>query len=509
MTAAPLYHWLTRRSHGVLLHPTSLPGDFGVGGFGKESFDFIDFLAEVRMHCWQVCPLGPTGYGDSPYQCLSSFAGNPYLIDPLDLSEHGLIPSEDLGPLLFLAWNHVDYGSLYEVNWPLLFQACEAFRDLPTNKHPYGDYKRFLKKNAFWLDAYSLFHALKQHHGGEPWTSWPASCRTYEQARQNVSDPDILARAEDHRILQYFFHGQWKRVRRYASENGIRIIGDVPIYASHDSADVWSHPEIFQVDPASGELLNVAGVPPDYFSETGQLWGNPLYNWDELKKTGYKWWLERLRKNFELYDIVRLDHFRGFHDYWSVPAGAEDAREGQWHAGPGLDFFKKVRKAFPDGCLIAEDLGDLSDGVFELRDNTGLPGMAILQFAFGGDGDNLYLPHHHTRNLVVYPGTHDNDTTRGWYEKLDESARDHIRRYLRVSGDEIAWDFIRAALRSPARLAIIPLQDLMNLGSEARMNVPGRAEGNWQWRFQYKDLEKLKNKSGDYLRELAELNARG
>ncbi len=506
--STPFYNWLRDRSAGVLLHPTSLPGDFAIGSFSKEAYRFVDFLSETSMSYWQVCPLGPTGYGDSPYQCFSSFAGNPYLIDPLDLCERGLLQADSLGPLLFLDSEQVDYGGLYEVKWPLLFQACQGFRRLPKNKRPYGDFEDFQNENSHWLEAYAYFHALKQFHDGAPWYQWPENERSFERARKSVKDPEVLERVQDHRILQYLFDGQWQRLKHYAARHGVRIIGDVPIYAAADSADVWSRPEIFQVDVESGRLLEVAGVPPDYFSETGQLWGNPLYNWKALKASGYQWWLERIGRNLELYDVVRIDHFRGFHDYWSIPSDAPDARGGRWLKGPDLAFFKAVKSAYPKARLIAEDLGDLSDGVFKLRDAVGLPGMAILQFAFGGGSDNLYLPHNHTRNSVVYPGTHDNDTSRGWYEGLDRKTGDHVRRYYRISGEEIAWDLLRSAYRSPARLAIVPLQDLLNLGSDARMNLPGTAEGNWRWRCGHSDIDRLQERSGAYLAELAELYGR-
>ncbi len=501
----PLYQWLNKRASGVLLHPTSLAGDFGVGSFGEDARAFIDFLAETRMRYWQICPLGPTGYGDSPYQTFSAFAGNPYLIDLLELCERKIIPSDALGPLLFLPSDHTDYGALYTVKWPILFEVCRAFRKIPADRHPYGNFEEFKDENAYWLESYAYFHALKQHFEGAPWYEWPAEFRTFADARKNASDDGILERIEHHRILQYLFFGQWKKLKRYANHRNVRIIGDMPIFASFDSADVWAHPEIFRIDPRSGRAIEVAGVPPDYFSNTGQMWGNPLYDWKALKRSGFEWWIERFRVNFSLCDVVRIDHFRGFHDYWAIPHDAPDARSGKWEKGPGLGFFKAVKDAFPKAKMIAEDLGDLSEGVHELRKHTGLPGMAIFQFAFGGESDNLYLPHHHSKNCVVYPGTHDNNTTIGWYRRAGEPTKDHVRRYLRVSGEEINWDLIRAAYRSPARLAVIPMQDLMSLGEGARMNTPGAAEGNWKWRYRHSQLEALRKRSSGYLNELAEL----
>lgn len=503
----PLFHWLTQRSSGVLLHPTSFPGTQGCGVLDQAVDDWLDFLSAANIHFWQVCPLGPTGFGDSPYQCFSAFAGNPYLIDLAALKGFGLIDNDDFAALAALPQDHVDFGALYQTKLPILFRAFARFKD--TNPAlPYGDFVHFRKKHADWLDAYALFQALKDHHQGRPWWEWPQELRFFEHAKAIGHSDEILERASAHAFFQYLFFGQWQVVRQRAAERGIEIIGDTPIFVARDSADVWAHPELFLIDPTKGEPYKVAGVPPDYFSEDGQLWGNPLYDWPVHAADHYAWWLARLAANFELCDVLRIDHFRAFDTYWEIPAKATSARTGQWQNGPGLDFFHAVQEAFPKARLIAEDLGELFPSVHGLRQATGLPGMAILQFAFGGDADNSYLPHHHQANCVVYPGTHDNNTTRGWYADADEKTRDHVRRYLRISGDDVAWDFIRAAYASPCNLAIIALQDLMALDGSGRLNIPGTPAGNWQWRYSHPMLTNLKHHSATDLQALAMLYGR-
>jgi len=504
-TALPLFNWLTERGAGVLLHPTALPGDFGIGCFNHEARRFIDFLAAAGFSHWQICPLGPTSFGDSPYQGPSAFAGNPYLIDVEVLAKADLIRPDILGPLLFLPQDTVDFGGIYKIKRPILRQAYEGFHAAGEPDLGYGPFEKFKQHHADWLDAFALFQALKDHFQGAPWTDWPAPQASYAKAARSKLARELEPEIEAHKFYQYIFHGQWSQIRAYARERGISIIGDIPIFVALDSADVWANPALFDFDTKKNQPRAVAGCPPDYFSADGQLWGNPLYDWKALAADGYRWWLDRLRVCFEMCDIVRIDHFRGFDSYWRIPAGAKTARTGKWVRGPGLDFFKAVKEAFPDARIIAEDLGELTPDVLKLRDDTGLPGMAILQFAFGGGSDNLYLPHNHHHNQVLYPGTHDNDTTRGWYATTGENVRDHVRRYFRISGQEIAWDFIRACYESVCNLAIIPLQDLMNLGSEARFNTPGRPVGNWTWRFKAEQLDRLQNESAAYLRELGGL----
>jgi 4-alpha-glucanotransferase len=505
---APLFDWLKARHSGVLLHPTSFPSGQGIGVLDERPIHFLDFLQAAGITTWQVCPLGPTGYGDSPYQCFSAFAGNPYLIDLHALVVAGLLFDADLSELRKLPRNHVDYGWLYVTKWPVLFRAYEAAKARRFANLPYGDFAAFRSAHASWLDGYGLFLALKDHHKGAPWWLWPAEHRFLSRARQSALPASVASRAEAHAFFQYVFFGQWALIRNAARERGISLIGDAPIFVARDSADVWSRPELFQIDPQSGAPLAVAGVPPDYFSADGQLWGNPLYAWDRHAAENYAWWIDRLRANFGLCDIVRIDHFRAFDTYWSIPAEATTAKTGEWKHGPGLAFFKAVKGALPDARLIAEDLGDLFESVRELRDACGLPGMTILQFAFGGDATNLYLPHNLRANAVVYPGTHDNDTTLGWYRAASVKEQDHVRRYLRVDGGEVGWDFVRAAYSAVSRLAIFPLQDLLSLGGEARFNTPGIPAGNWQWRYSDAQLDSLARQSSAYLRALGELYGR-
>ena len=507
-SSGPLFDWLDQRAAGVLLHPTSLPGPGAVGTFDSAALTFIEFLAEAKFGYWQVCPLGPTGFGDSPYQCFSSFAGNPYLIDLAPLAAAGLLSADETASLRPASPDRVDYGAIYERKLPLLFAAHLAWRKDRARPLPYGDFEAFRRENADWLSGYALFSALKDHFGGRPWWEWPPEVRHSTTAARAPLAEQVGVRREGYEFIQYLFFGQWRRVRDAARRLGVRIIGDTPIFAALDSADVWASPQLFQLDRATLRPTAVAGVPPDYFSADGQLWGNPLYDWPAHAAENYAWWLARLRANFALCDVVRIDHFRGFEAYWSIPAGATTARKGRWVPGPGLDFFRCVQRAMPDAKLIAEDLGLLTPETIALRDATGLPGMSVLQFAFGGEADNLYLPHNHRANNIVYPGTHDNDTTLGWYAQADEKTRDHVRRYFRVSGEEVGWDFIRAAYASVSNLAIFSLSDLLSLGSEARFNTPGTGQGNWSWRCRADQLEALRQRSGGYLRNLAELYGR-
>ncbi len=504
----PLFDWLKERATGILLHPTSLPSPYGVGAFDDSVSAFLLFLAESGITHWQLCPLGPTGYGDSPYQCFSSFAGNPYLIDPAALVRAGLLTESALAPLRALNRDHVEFGELYQRKLPLLFAAHAAWKRNPKLSLPYGDFAAFQAEHKAWLPSYTLFSALKDHFGGKPWWEWPEALRSLALAEKSPLRTEVAARAEAYAFVQYLFFGQWTQVRARAANLGIHIIGDTPIFTALDSADVWASPQLFQLDRRTSRPTAVAGVPPDYFSADGQLWGNPLYDWSAHAAEGYAWWIARLRASFALCDIVRIDHFRGFEAYWSVPASATTARNGKWLPGPDLDFFRAVRAAIPGAKLIAEDLGLLTPETIALRDGTGLPGMAVLQFAFGGGSDNLYLPHNQRANSVVYSGTHDNDTTRGWYATADEKTRDHVRRYLRIDGNDIGWDFVRSAYASVANLAVIPLQDLLCLGADGRFNTPGKSQGNWTWRYREEQLRALRDSSAGYLRELATLYGR-
>lgn len=504
----PLYDWLQTRGAGMLLHPTCLPGSQGCGVFDAHALRFLDFLQAAGMKYWQICPLGPTGYGDSPYQCFSAFAGNPYLIDLAPLVDLGLLDAAALAALAALPSDHVDYGALYQLKPALLNQAHARFAErLPAL--PYGDFADFCQKQAHWLDTYAYFRALKDFFNGSPWWEWPTEFRDFNRAKNSILRTELHAAIASYQFAQYLFFGQWAEIRAAARERSIEIIGDLPIFVASDSADAWGNPALFELDPKTFLPLAVAGVPPDYFSDDGQLWGNPLYAWAAHRADGYAWWIARLRATFALCDIVRIDHFRGFDAYWRIPAPAETAKIGEWTAGPGLDLFRAFRAACPEARIIAEDLGVLTDSVVQLRHACGLPGMLVLQFAWGSDSGNTYLPHNAAANAVIYPGTHDNDTTLGWYHTgTSETERDHVRRYLRISGDDIPWDFIRVSYASVARLAVISLPDVLSLDSSARFNTPAQAQGNWQWRYRADALEKLFGATSDYLGGLAKLYGR-
>ena len=501
MSQLPLYNWLSERAAGVLLHLSSLPSDTGIGNLGAVAYRFIDFLNASGMSVWQICPLGPTGFGDSPYQCFSAFAGNPYFIDLEPLRNEGLITEDEYNQLADLPREHVDYGSLYLAFCPVLRKAYERFKASKKKQFlDYGRLAKFRKDQGHWLEDYALFLGLKESFGGKCWLDWPSGYRDASVAKSQNLSSDVKNTADAHVFFQYIFYAQLAKLRAYASSRGLEIMGDAPIFVALDSSDVWANSELFQLKK-NGQHKAVAGVPPDYFAAEGQLWGNPLYDWTAHERTGFAWWIQRIKSNLEFYDIVRLDHFRGFESYWSVPATETTARNGRWTPCPGLKLFRALREACPEAKLVAEDLGEITKEVNELRAITGLPGMAVLQFAFGGDADNAYLPHNYTPNCVAYSGTHDNDTSMGWYQSLDEATQDHIRRYLGISGDTIGWDLIRAAIESSALLAVFPLQDLMSLGTEARLNTPGASVGNWQWRYQAQQLDRLQGDSSAYLRE--------
>jgi 4-alpha-glucanotransferase len=469
-----------RRGAGILLHPTSLPGPYGIGDVGPAAYAWVDALARAGQMWWQVLPLGPTGYADSPYQCFSAFAGNPYLVSPDALVHDGLVRAAELPGIQFSA-EQVDYGPVIEFKVWLLKLAWENFKGgAGAGLRPAFDL--FCEAAAPWLDDFAQFMAFKDAHGGVSWLEWePALARRQPRALKAARARQAEA-IEQHKFRQFLFWRQWRALKAYANGRGVRLIGDVPIFVSIDSADVWANPGLFELD-AERRPVAVAGVPPDYFSATGQLWGNPLYNWDALKASGYAWWIARFRNTLEQVDLARLDHFRGFAAYWRIPAGLPTAEVGEWTPGPGASLLAVVQQALGTLPIIAEDLGIITPDVVALRDSFGLPGMKILQFAFGGEPEDRFLPHTYERNCVVYTGTHDNDTTRGWYTAAAETERDFVRRYLARDGHDIAWDFIRLAWSSVADLAVTPLQDVLDLGAEARMNLPGRPNGNWRWRF--------------------------
>ena len=473
------------RSSGILFHPTSLPGKYGIGTLGKEAYAFIDFLKKSRQKLWQIFPLGPTGYGDSPYQSFSSFAGNPYLIDFDLLIEAHLLSEEDLRDVFFGDnEEYIDYGAIYNQKYPLLRKAYENFKS-SDNHEMRQNLEHFKRENASWLNDYSLYISLKNHFNGLPWNEWAHDIKNREHGAMEHYKNELADDIEYHNFIQFLFFKQWGDVKRYANENGIKIIGDIPIFVAADSSDAWANPEIFLFDEER-KPVKVAGVPPDYFSATGQLWGNPLYNWQKLKETNYSWWVERVRANLSTCDIIRIDHFRGFEAYWAVPYGDDTAINGQWEPGPGIDLFNAIKSQLGELPIIAEDLGLMTQGVIDLREATGFPGMKILGFAFDSGEENDYLPHTYTKNCVVYTGTHDNDTLIGWFQKAKEEDRQFARDYLNSrSDDEIHWDAIRGAWSSVANMAISPVQDFLGLGSEARINTPGVAAGNWQWRLKH------------------------
>ena len=501
---APLFNWLQHRAAGVLLHPTAFPGSTGIGTLGREGRLFIDFLADAGMKTWQVCPLGPTGFGDSPYQCFSAFAGNPYLIDLEALVERRLLAEPDLVELRGLPADKVDYGAQWILRWPILKKAFSAFvsHGSRADKTAFAAFKKSKKE---WLDPYTRFVALKQRFDGCSWPYWPKELRHFAQAKKAIPKSELRDEMEAQAWYQFEFFRQWLALKAYANERGIEIFGDIPIFVAMDSADVWTYPDLFQMDSDLNPLA-VAGVPPDYFSADGQLWGNPLYDWPKHKATGYAWWLARLRACFELFDIVRIDHFRGFDEYCNIPPDAVNARVHEWAPGPGLEIFEAIKNAFPEAKLVAEDLGIITDSVRNLVKASGLPGMYVLHFAF--EGATNYLPHNGILNSVLYPGTHDNDTSWGWFKKSPPAVQDFFRRYLRVKGDTVPWDIIRAGYAAPSRLFVTPMQDLLSLGSEARFNTPGQPAGNWQWRLSLEQLDTLKQEAAEYLRQLGALYER-
>ena len=474
------------RSAGVLLHPTSLPGHFGIGEIGESAFRFIDFLEASGQTLWQILPLGPTGYGDSPYACFSASAGNPLLINLSWLEAEGDIDHEDLAQAPPFPDDHVAFGHVISFKTAVLHRAARNFRKQDGGERK-EDFERFCEENKSWLDDFALFMALKEAHGGAAWNTWEWELASRQAAAlaawQERLDEGIFA----HRYFQYRFARQWRELKRYANNKGIQIIGDVPIFVAYDSADVWANPELFKLD---GNRLPtvVAGVPPDYFSKTGQLWGNPIYRWDRMKALNYNWWLERLRQTLKTVDIIRLDHFRGFEAYWEVKAGEPNAVKGEWAKGPGYDFFKTIEESLGELPIIAEDLGFITPEVIALRDSFDLPGMKILQFAFTSDASNPYLPHNYGNNVVAYTGTHDNETTMGWYQSRGDIERQAFHTYLGPTGEPVNWGLIRMAYQSVANIVIVPLQDILGLGNEARMNTPGTFGENWAWRFKKEDL---------------------
>ncbi len=482
---SPIHDGMERAS-GILLHPTSLPGRFGIGDLGSEAYRFVDALVEMGQKLWQVLPLGPTGYGDSPYQCFSAFAGNPLLISLDRLVEENALSQDDLKDVPLFPAHQVAYGEVIEYKQALLHRSYIHFMQYASAEQ-HQAFESFCAENAVWLDDYALFMALKAAHKGEAWTAWQDDVARRTPTALSRAKSQLSDVIQKQKYLQFQFFRQWHALKRYANEKGIRIIGDIPIFVAFDSADVWANRELFRLDQRGNPEV-VAGVPPDYFSPTGQRWGNPIYRWDVMAKDGYRWWIARCRAAFAMFDYVRIDHFRGFEAYWEVPASEPTAVNGRWVKGPGKALFQAIQDALGQLPIIAEDLGVITPEVKALRDALGFPGMRVLHFAFVADASSEFLPHNYVRNTVAYAGTHDNDTTIGWFEKLDPATRQQVLDYTGSDGSQIHWDLIRLLLMSVADTVILTLQDVMGLGSEARMNFPGRAEGNWQWRFTWDQL---------------------
>jgi 4-alpha-glucanotransferase len=491
------------RSSGIVLHPTCLPGPHGAGDLGPDAYQFVDFLAAAGQGVWQVLPLGPTGYGDSPYQALSSFAGNPLMISLDALAEPGLLTADDLRTRPEFPADRVDFGRVLAWKRPLLERAAQRLEE-PAGRGLADAFASFTREQRAWLDDYALFMALKEAHPGAEWSDWPADIALRRPAAVAEWAHRLEGPVRVHKAIQFFFHHQWLALRGYAAERGIRLLGDVPIFTAYDSADVWSHPDVFHLDDR-GKPTVVAGVPPDAFSATGQLWGNPLYRWDAMAAKGFGWWLDRIRTLLALVDLLRIDHFIGFVRYWEVPAGSPTAVEGRFQPGPGAALARAIQEALGALPIVAEDLGLVIPEVEALRDQFEVPGMKVLQFAFGENAANPYLPHNYSPNCVVYTGTHDNDTTTGWFASAPPAVRSSAQRYLARHGDDIAYDLIRLAMGSVADTVIVPFQDVLALGSEARMNVPGRPEGNWTWRFRW---DMVAERHAARLHEMAELYGR-
>lgn len=491
------------RKSGILLPVASLPSRYGIGCFSKEAYEFIDRLKEAGQSYWQILPLGPTGYGDSPYQSFSTFAGNPYFIDPEDLIARGWITRESCDAYDFGGNEEsIDYEKIYLSRFRLLREAYEN-SNIATNP----EFKTFIRENAYWLDDYALYMAVKGSFDNICWVDWDKGIKLRKPDAMECYRNELADEVKFYQFQQFLFYSQWKKLKAYANENGVKIIGDIPIYVAFDSSDAWANPELFQFDENCMPTA-VAGCPPDAFAATGQLWGNPLYRWDYHKETGYDWWMKRLGMCFELYDVVRIDHFRGFDEYYSIPYGEPTAEHGTWMPGPGYDIFRVLKEKLGEKEIIAEDLGFLTDSVIELVRKSGYPGMKILQFAFDSREESDYLPHNYTQNSVVYTGTHDNDTVLGWYDTLEGADKKLCDSYLNLTKcdrTELNWEFIRAALASVSYLAVIPMQDYLGLGSEARINIPSTLGINWKWRMRNGDFTK---KLAEDIREMTQLYGR-
>jgi 4-alpha-glucanotransferase len=491
------------RASGILLHPTSLPGAYGAGDFGPEAYHFVEWLAAAGQSLWQMLPMGPVGDGNSPYSGSSAFAGNPLLIDLAELGARGWLSPDELRPDPGFAEQRVEFSLQYAFRIPRLMSAAQRFFTLASEEER-NEFDAYCATESFWLDDYALFMALDAAHPGQRWCDWPAALRKREP--KALKD---FARTQGDTVAfwkfcQWQFARQWSRLKAFANHRGVQIVGDVPIFVSYHSADAWAHQGLFELD-ANGQQTVVAGVPPDYFSVTGQRWGNPLYRWSAHAADGFKWWVARMRRALALADIVRIDHFRGFAAYWEIPANEASAINGRWVPAPGQALFEALRAAVPDLPIIAEDLGVITPDVEELRDSFGLPGMRIVQFAFSGDASHAYLPHNYISNTVAYAGTHDNDTTLGWWQSASQRERAFVQHYFGTDGQAIHWTLMRALSASVARMVVYPMQDVLELDGRFRMNVPGVGAGNWEWRFAWHQVQPWHAK---VLREMAAVHGR-
>ena len=494
------------RSFGTLVHPTSFPSEYGIGDLGEKAYRFIDFLEETHQGVWQILPLGPTGFGNSPYASYSAFAGNPYLVSPDILREKGLLKESELEKNKIPQSTTAEYDKAYEIKDELFNIACERF----YNRADAEEQKRFTsfkEDNRHWLDDYALFMACLIENGKKPWNQWDKALAKREKKAMDNARKRLKNRIDSQYWIQFEFFEQWMALRKYANDKQIKIIGDIPIFVDHNSSDVWANKKYFDVDSTGNRLL-VSGVPPDYFSDTGQLWGNPLYRWKELEKDGYKWWIDRFRQMFHMFDAIRVDHFRGFDAYWEIKADAETAQNGRWVKGPGEKLFFAIEKKLGKLPIIAEDLGVITPDVVKLRDQFNFPGMKVLQFAFDDPG-NGFLPHNYnTSNCIVYSGTHDNDTTLGWYRQAPEQERNYLREYTKSDGTDVSWQLIRLGMFSVANQAIFPLQDFMELDGDHRMNFPGTTENNWLWRFTDDMLDGLDKERIRHIAAISNRNSR-
>lgn len=503
----PIFDWLDERSSGVLLHLSSLPGDLGIGTLGKEARKFINFLKKSGVKYWQILPISPTGYSNSPYQGLSAFSGNPYFIDLHELVKWKLLKPKDLAPLKRLPKSKVDFGALYKHHGAILEKAFHRYKEKPSNYPVYHFSKAFSKRTKDWLPKYAAYRAFKSHFHGKAWFDWPEKYRSYESACKTELHKELKDSIEAHTFYEYLFFYQWYQLRIYAHKKNVFLVGDIPLYVSLDSSDVWSNPHLFELDK-DGQARRVTGVPPDYFNPKPQFWSHPLYRWDKHREEKFNWWLKRVISLHKVFDVLRLDHFRGFNKTFSISPKAKKFSSGKWVAGPGIDLFKAIKRKYPLARLIAEDLGNITQEDTDLRLATGLPGMCIIHFAFDGRKKEPYLPHNMDPNMIVYPGTHDNNTTLSWFESLSKDHKKRVLEYINGTDKNIVWDILKQTYKCVAKMAIVTVQDLLEKDCQARMNYPGQPYGHWEWRITEKDFTRLQKTISPKLKKLLEITDR-